>query len=485
MAYPNSGGSYPSATNTASYGNVTALIASLPQRQQGEVIDASHMNLVQREVIEVEQALGTHTDLLSNPNGGSAYGDLALKLDGMYADAQAALSGHNATSVSVHGLSSGDGSVVGTSATQTLYNKTLSAPTVNGGTVNATSLTVNNVSVVDVSTSQSLSNKTLVSPTITGSGTIFANTATVGTLNVSGQLLLAGKQVLVSGGVDNSVISGATLKDGTVTGGTVDAASLSKGGLTVATLTGTETLTNKTLSNPTLSGTVSGNFTFGGTVSFSNPSVAGAVPTATIIMWYGAAGSIPSGWLECDGSSKAQADYPSLAAAFGVNSGNFTLPDFGGMYPRGTRTAANVGNTGGSTTVTLSPANLPPHSHSMSHDHVVSVSRDYEGNGWSNEATANAALPTPGHSHTGYYRSDFAGGGAGNWDVMRPQSGGGYANEGNKPNHPDMVAGTGAHYHRVDITGQSATHTGNGPGSGAAITGVAPPYVFVRFLIKT
>ena len=85
---------------------------------------------------------------------------------------------HIEASSAVHGLS---GTVVGTSDTQTLTNKTLTTPTVNGatitgtvtstatitgGTVNPTTLQQGGVQAVTTTDSQTLTNKTLTTPTI-------------------------------------------------------------------------------------------------------------------------------------------------------------------------------------------------------------------------------------------------------------------------------------------------------------------------------
>ena len=486
MAYPNTG-TYPSASNTSTYGNVASLIALLPKRDQGQTIDADHMNLVQRELIEIEQALGTNTALLANPSGGSAYADLSLKLTGMYTSAIAYTDAHSTSSVAVHGLATSDGNVVGTTATQTLYNKTLSSATIDGGAVNAATLSVNNVSVVDLSTAQSLSSKTLVSPSIIGNGTIVANTITVGTANVLGTLTVGGKTVLT--GLDNSTVSGMTLVSPTITGGTVNATTLQKGGVDAATLSGSETLSNKTLSSPTISGTVAGNINFSGTVSFANaPTASGLVPPGSVIMYAGN-GTVPTGWLECDGASYAYSSYTALGTALGVSSGNFTVPSLNNAFPRGTTGTTPYSSgyaTGGSSSITLTKANLPNHVHTINHDHTVVVSRDYNVPNY----TTGDTIPSgsAGHTHTGFYRSDFAGGGAGNWDALRPQTTGGYAAEGSKPDHPDIVYGTSAHSHVVNLIGQSASTSGNGSAdslAGSPVTNVLPPYVSLRFLIKT
>jgi hypothetical protein len=78
----------------------------------------------------------------------------------------------------LHGLGSSDGSVVGTSATQTLTNKTI-----DGGSNTLTNIGVSSLStsVVTLTDTQTLTNKTLTSPTING-GTVSSATVTSATI---------------------------------------------------------------------------------------------------------------------------------------------------------------------------------------------------------------------------------------------------------------------------------------------------------------
>jgi microcystin-dependent protein len=83
----------------------------------------------------------------------------------------------------------------------------------------------------------------------------------------------------------------------------------------------------------------------------------------------------PSGWLVCDGSEVSRAQYSSLfeilGVAFGAGDGNttFNLPDLRDRAPIGQGTSKIIGAKGGAATVALTTANMPAHSHSMSHDH--------------------------------------------------------------------------------------------------------------------
>lgn len=107
--------------------------------------------------------------------------------------------------------------------------------------------------------------------------------------------------------------------------------------------------------------------------SLSQRRVSGGDPPAGLIMDY-AGGTVPSGWLLCDGSAVSPATYPELFQAIGYNYGssgpNFLLPDARGRStvgsdPTGTRiTSSNtLGATAGVDRVTLVEANIPQHTH--------------------------------------------------------------------------------------------------------------------------
>lgn len=70
---------------------------------------------------------------------------------------------------------------------------------------------------------------------------------------------------------------------------------------------------------------------------------AGGVPVGSIIIWSGAADSIPAGWALCDGQE--------------------SRPDLRDRFVLGAGTSHAVGETGGSETVTLTLDQMPAHTH--------------------------------------------------------------------------------------------------------------------------
>lgn len=85
----------------------------------------------------------------------------------------------------------------------------------------------------------------------------------------------------------------------------------------------------------------------------------------------------PNGWATCDGQVLAVSQNQALAALLQSNFGGswpntFALPNLQGRVAMGTGEnigypydVYSIGNNGGATAVTLSPTNLPPHSHEV------------------------------------------------------------------------------------------------------------------------
>lgn len=99
----------------------------------------------------------------------------------------------------------------------------------------------------------------------------------------------------------------------------------------------------------------------------------------TIAMYAGS--TVPSGYLQCDGSAVSRTTYSELFAAIGTAYGpgdgstTFNLPDIAGRVLIGQSLSHAIGTTGGSETASVSEAQLPSHTHSVpSHGHGNTIS---------------------------------------------------------------------------------------------------------------
>lgn len=74
----------------------------------------------------------------------------------------------------------------------------------------------------------------------------------------------------------------------------------------------------------------------------------------------------PVGWLEFDGATYSESDYPELFAVLpaGWKSGSdFTLPDCQDVFLAGVGSGGTIGATGGSNDHVLTEAEMPAHTH--------------------------------------------------------------------------------------------------------------------------
>jgi hypothetical protein len=180
-----------------------------------DTVMASHVNLLQDEVTAVQSTIGTGA--LSSSWAGAytnpaTHTSVSARLENIEAGVKSAVG-------TLTGLS---GTVVGTTATQTLTNKTLINPVIsqisNTGTL---TLPTSTDTLVGRDTTDTLTNKTLTSPTVNG-----------------------------------ATLSGTLTSTATMTGGTVNPTTLQQGGVAAVTVSGTQVLTNKTLTAPTVTSPV-------------------------------------------------------------------------------------------------------------------------------------------------------------------------------------------------------------------------------------
>lgn len=115
-------------------------------------------------------------------------------------------------------------------------------------------------------------------------------------------------------------------------------------------------------------------------------ATAGAAVTGTVTMYAGSTGTVPPGYLLCDGQAVDRDDYADLFDAIGTTYGvgdgstTFNVPDMRGRVCVGKDAAQTEFNTlnksGGAKTHTLSIGEMPSHNHAVSdpgHQH------DFEG----------------------------------------------------------------------------------------------------------
>ena len=191
---------------------------------------------------------------------------------------------------------------------------------------------------------------------------------------------------------------------------------------------------------------------------------AGYVTTAfvagMIMLWSGSSGSIPAGWLLCDGGGGR----PDLRDRFVIGAG----------------AGYNVNATGGAATVTLTTSNLPAHSHTTpNHSHSYSGSGT-TGGGGSHDHGGNT---TGGGSHSHDYNTRTLGSvhSYGDSNQTRPNNSTTSTNTGDSGSHAHNVTGNtgsdGSHAH--NISGSSSQNGESAAGKNM------PPWYALCYIIKT
>ena len=188
------------------------------------------------------------------------------------------------------------------------------------------------------------------------------------------------------------------------------------------------------------------------TASELNTASTHYVPTGGIIMWSGSTAAIPTGWLLCNGSNST----PDLRDRFVVGAGS----------------SYAVGATGGASTVALSTANMPAHTHSSG---TLGGSTNSAGS-HTHSGTTNT---TGSHTHgvLTYYDANANGN-----RVATAYANGGtraYTEAAGDHSHTLSINSNGSHTHTVDVNSGS---TGSA-GSGSAHEN-RPPYYALAYIMK-
>ncbi|MEY3275410.1 MAG: hypothetical protein RL153_675 [Verrucomicrobiota bacterium] len=172
-----------------------------------------------------------------------------------------------------------------------------------------------------------------------------------------------------------------------------------------------------------------------GTLQATSLTGYGTTPLGGIIMWSGSESSVPAGWALCDGRT---------------SNGRVT-PDLRGKFVVGAQSSQPVGTVGGASTVTLSVANLPSHTHGVSGDTVDGGNHN--------------------HYFDDYYVSENIGNGNWGWLGLR---GNDWDNRGHTTGNNTAYNGT--HRHSFSVT-SAAT------GSGSAFS-IVPPFYALAFIMR-
>jgi microcystin-dependent protein len=248
------------------------------------------------------------------------------------------------------------------------------------------------------------------------------------------------------------------------------------------------------------------------TGTYPDPTLAAAfldalVPPGQIVAYGG--GSVPAGWLLCDGTAVNRVTYARLFAAIGTtyNTGgeagtDFRLPDFRGRMVMGASGAHALGTYGGAETA-VGPAHTHSHSHSgaahthpgshahgtpdhdhsmghthdIDHDHATALSGNVQYAGDAFGRDAGAATGT-GHKHNVDLPSISASSGA---SSATDTGATGFDTESDSSAHASSGGTTG-----VDAAAASAGNTGNDATAAAysATIPTLPPFGVANYLIR-
>lgn len=236
-------------------------------------------------------------------------------------------------------------------------------------------------------------------------------------------------------------------------------------------------------------GTVAGNVTFSGSVTLPGTISLGGTLISTLsfppsgsIMPY-AGSTAPPGWLLCDGTPYSTTTYAALFAVCGSTyntsagqsaptAGNFRVPNLKGRMPVGLDAAVTAfntpGNSGGSTTVTITVAQMPSHAHTVpAHNHDQSPhSHDQNPHDHTTNSVTTPTAAAHIHDNADYFAAAVNGGAV--------TAGG----------NTSIFSATATNIANTAVNIEKAAFDTTNTGSGNAVDNMSP-YLVLNYIIKT
>jgi microcystin-dependent protein len=213
------------------------------------------------------------------------------------------------------------------------------------------------------------------------------------------------------------------------------------------------------------------------------------VPCGSIVNYSG--DSSPNGWLICDGSEISKTTYSNLFSVIGTKYGsaadinNFKLPDLGERLPIGYKSGTNnLGNTGGSNSITLNTTQMPSHTHTGTSDE--SGSHTHTGTSDANGLHTHS-ITDPGHTHSQTtINDDFNNSGANPPGFSSDSAGSRTWNNISTATTGISINADGSHSHAF-TTGETGIHshtfTTAATGGGESID-IRNRYIVLNYIIK-
>ena len=194
-----------------------------------------------------------------------------------------------------------------------------------------------------------------------------------------------------------------------------------------------------------------------------------------------ASNTAPSGYLLCNGQAVSRTTYANLFKVIGTTYGagdgstTFNVPNLNGrvVVGKSSSTFTTLGQTGGEINSTLSTANLPAHTHTVTPKGTVSST--FTG---SSVTTSSAGAHT--HTLSAYFQ---------NSSIYWSADGSVYGIRGSEDYVSKTTSSAGAHTHTVTAKGTvSSSFTGSNvttssTGSGTSFTNLQP-YMVANYIIK-